>query len=77
MTKMCEMGEEPDRRAFLERLFSFMDEKGSPITVVPAISKQPVDLFRLYHLVKERGGMVEVSTTFSLCSSSQTYYNIK
>ena len=37
-----------------------MDEKSAPITVVPAISKQPVDLYRLYHLVKERGGMVEV-----------------
>lgn len=60
LTKLCEMGEEADRRVFLERLFSYMEEKGSAITVVPAISKQPVDLYKLYNLVKERGGMVEV-----------------
>lgn len=61
LDKITAMGEEPDRRYFLERLFAFMDEKGTPITVVPAISKQPVDLYKLYHLVKERGGMVDVS----------------
>ena len=61
LDKIIAMGEEPERRAFLERLFQFMDEKGIPITVVPAISKQPVDLYKLYNLVKERGGMVDVS----------------
>ncbi|ELT95418.1 hypothetical protein CAPTEDRAFT_226262 [Capitella teleta] len=60
-SKLCEMGDEPDRRPFLERLFSFMEEKNAPISVVPAISKQPVDLFRLYFLVKEKGGLVDVT----------------
>lgn len=60
-SKLCDMGDEPDRRAFLERLFSFMDEKGTPISIVPAISKQPVDLYRLYHVVREKGGLVEVT----------------
>ena len=55
------MGDEPDRRPFLERLSMFMEDKGTPITVTPTISKQAIDLFRLYHCVKERGGMMEVS----------------
>jgi len=54
------MGEEPDRRKMLERLFAFMEERGTPIVAVPTISKMAVDLFRLYHTVKEYGGMVEV-----------------
>jgi len=54
------MGDEPDRRAMLERLFLFMEEKGTPIVAVPTISKLTVDLYRLYHMVRELGGMVEV-----------------
>ena len=60
LQKMYEMGDEPDRRPFLDRLFAFMDDKGSPITAMPMVSKQPIDLFRLYVMVKERGGLLEV-----------------
>lgn len=58
--RLCEMGDEPERRLWLEGLFSFMDDKGTPISVVPAISKNALDLYRLYHLTKEKGGLVEV-----------------
>ena len=63
------MGDEPDRKIFLDRLFYFLEEKGSPITSMPQISKQPLDLYKLYHSVKEKGGMVEVSVIllFSFC----------
>jgi len=60
MNKLAEMGDEPDRRAMLERLFLFMEEKGTPIVAVPTISKLTVDLYKLYHIVRELGGMVEV-----------------
>ena len=60
LNKLAEMGDEPDRRAMLERLFLFMEEKGTPIVAVPTISKLTVDLYRLYHMVRELGGMVEV-----------------
>ena len=33
---------------------------GSPITRVPIMAKQPLDLYRLFKLVVERGGLVEV-----------------
>ena len=60
VNKMFDMGDEPDRRPFLERLFAYMDEMGSSITAMPCISKQPIDLFKLFVVVRERGGIVEV-----------------
>ena len=65
LNRLADMGEEPDRRKMLERLFAFMDERGTPIVAVPTISKMAVDLFRLYHIVKDFGGMVEVSIALS------------
>ncbi|XP_045197043.2 trithorax group protein osa-like isoform X5 [Mercenaria mercenaria] len=59
--KLYEMGMEPGRRPFLERLFAYLDEKGTPMSNMPVISKQPIDLFRLYMIVQEKGGMVEVT----------------
>ena len=59
--RLYEMGNEMNRRPFLDRLFAFLEEKGSPITSMPVISKQPLDLFKLYVCVQEKGGMVEVS----------------
>jgi len=60
LNRLADMGDEPDRRKMLERLFAFMEERGTPIVAVPTISKLAVDLFRLYHIVKDYGGMVEV-----------------
>lgn len=54
------MDDNPERRPFLDKLLSFMEERRTPITACPTISKQPLDLYRLYILVKERGGFVEV-----------------
>lgn len=59
--KLYEMGMEPQRRPFLDRLFIYLEEKGTPITAMPVISKQPLDLYRLYLCVQEKGGMVEVT----------------
>lgn len=54
------MDDNPDRRPWLDKLLSFMEERRTPITACPTISKQPLDLYRLYILVKERAGFVEV-----------------
>lgn len=58
--KLFDMGDEPERKPFLEKLFCFMEEKGTPVTAMPMISKQPIDLFKLYGLIKEKGGLLEV-----------------
>lgn len=58
--KLYEMDDSHERRLWLDKLLHFMDERGTPITVCPTISKNPLDLFRLYLYVKERGGFMEV-----------------
>lgn len=54
------MDDNPERRMFLDKLIHFMEENNSPIASCPTISKNPLDLFKLYILVKERGGFLEV-----------------
>uniref|UniRef100_L7LY20 Putative osa n=1 Tax=Rhipicephalus pulchellus TaxID=72859 RepID=L7LY20_RHIPC len=61
LLKLYDMSEDPERRAFLDKLIMYNDERGTPITQCPTISKQPLDLFRLYLIVKDRGGFVEVT----------------
>lgn len=58
--KLYEMDDSPERRAWLDKLLAFMEERRTPITTCPTISKNPLDLFRLYMYVKERGGFMEV-----------------
>lgn len=60
LAKLYEMDENPDRRVFLDKLLGYMDELRKPVTACPTISKQPLDLFKLYVFVKERGGFMEV-----------------
>lgn len=58
------MSDSPERRAWLDKLLSFMDENKTPITACPTISKNPLDLYALYLHVRERGGFVEVSISY-------------
>ncbi|XP_014604814.1 PREDICTED: trithorax group protein osa isoform X1 [Polistes canadensis] len=60
LAKLYEMDDSMERRTWLDKLVSFMEERRSPITSCPTISKNPLDLFRLYLYVKERGGFMEV-----------------
>lgn len=54
------MDDNPDRRGWLDKLLSFMEERRTPIAACPTITKTPLDLYKLYLSVKERGGFVEV-----------------
>lgn len=63
--KLYEMDTCPDRRGWVERLLAFMEERRTPIAACPTISKQPLDLYRLYLHVRERGGFVEVCKVLS------------
>merc|ERR1719210_677337 len=69
LSRLYEMDDHPDRRPFLDKLLSFMEEKGTPITQCPTISKNPLDLFRLYLYTKERGGYLE-------CTKQKTWKDI-
>ena len=64
MIRLYELDDNPDRRLFLDKLLHYMEERGTPLTQCPTISKQPLDLYRLYHHTKERGGYLEVQLKF-------------
>uniref|UniRef100_A0A1I7UY53 ARID domain-containing protein n=1 Tax=Caenorhabditis tropicalis TaxID=1561998 RepID=A0A1I7UY53_9PELO len=50
-----------ERRMFFERLIDFCERGGEPITMVPQVSKQSIDLHRLYIGVRAKGGFQQVT----------------
>jgi len=50
----------PLRRDFFTRLVAHCERQGDPITTIPAVSKQPIDLHRLYWEVQQRDGFERV-----------------
>lgn len=61
ITKVYELGNEPERKVWVDRYLTFMEERGSPVSSLPAVGKKPLDLFRLYVCVKEIGGLAQVN----------------
>ncbi|GMS79285.1 hypothetical protein PENTCL1PPCAC_1460, partial [Pristionchus entomophagus] len=51
----------PTRRQFFEKLVDFCERHGEPITMIPQVSKQNVDLHRLYIAVRNKGGFEQVT----------------
>ena len=60
LQRLYEIDDNPDRKAWLDKLLNFMEERGTPITQCPTISKNPLDLYKLYMYTKDRGGFLEV-----------------
>ncbi|XP_019934906.2 AT-rich interactive domain-containing protein 3A-like [Paralichthys olivaceus] len=58
--KLYELDNDPQRKEFLDDLFVFMQKRGTPVNRIPIMAKQILDLYRLYKLVTEKGGLVEV-----------------
>lgn len=58
--KLYELDSDPERKAFLDDLFIFMQKRGTPINRIPIMAKQILDLYMLYKLVTEKGGLVEI-----------------
>ncbi|XP_041814110.1 AT-rich interactive domain-containing protein 1B isoform X2 [Chelmon rostratus] len=61
ITRLYEMGSEPERRLWVDRYLSFMEERGTPVPNLPAVGKKPLDLCRLYLAVREIGGLAMVN----------------
>nr|XP_014352995.1 PREDICTED: AT-rich interactive domain-containing protein 3A-like [Latimeria chalumnae] len=57
---LYELDDDPKRKEFLDDLFSFMQKRGTPVNRIPIMAKQVLDLYSLYRLVTEKGGLVEV-----------------
>ncbi|KAL7867871.1 hypothetical protein SRHO_G00092550 [Serrasalmus rhombeus] len=58
--KLYELDNDPNRKEFLDDLFTFMQKRGTPVNRIPIMAKQVLDLYKLYKLVTEKGGLVEV-----------------
>ncbi|XP_063057115.1 AT-rich interactive domain-containing protein 3A isoform X2 [Engraulis encrasicolus] len=58
--QLYELDGDPKRKEFLDDLFSFMQKRGTPVNRIPIMAKQVLDLYMLYMLVTEKGGLVEV-----------------
>uniref|UniRef100_A0ABD2WKI5 Protein dead ringer n=1 Tax=Trichogramma kaykai TaxID=54128 RepID=A0ABD2WKI5_9HYME len=54
------LSNDPERKIFLDNLFKFMQERGTPINRLPIMAKHVLDLYELYNLVVARGGLVDV-----------------
>ncbi|XP_069482930.1 AT-rich interactive domain-containing protein 3C [Ambystoma mexicanum] len=58
--QLYELDEDPKRKEFLDDLFSYMQKRGTPVNRIPIMAKQVLDLYSLFRLVTEKGGLVEV-----------------
>ncbi|XP_042687174.1 AT-rich interactive domain-containing protein 3C [Centrocercus urophasianus] len=58
--QLYELDDDPKRKEFLDDLFSFMQKRGTPVNRIPIMAKQVLDLYTLYRLVTDKGGLVEV-----------------
>uniref|UniRef100_A0A8C9S567 AT-rich interactive domain-containing protein 3 n=1 Tax=Scleropages formosus TaxID=113540 RepID=A0A8C9S567_SCLFO len=58
--QLYELDDDEKRKEFLDDLFTFMQKRGTPVNRIPIMAKQVLDLYTLYKLVTEKGGLVEV-----------------
>ncbi|XP_063309463.1 AT-rich interactive domain-containing protein 1A [Pelobates fuscus] len=61
ITKLYELGVEPERKMWVDRYLSFTEEKAMGMTNLPAVGRKPLDLYRLYMSVKDIGGLTQVN----------------
>ncbi|KAJ7985665.1 hypothetical protein DPEC_G00354420 [Dallia pectoralis] len=61
ITRLYELGPEPERKMWVDRYLGFIEEKAMGMTNLPAVGRKPLDLFRLYVSVKEIGGFAQVN----------------
>ncbi|TSO05451.1 AT-rich interactive domain-containing protein 1A [Bagarius yarrelli] len=61
ITRLYELGTEPERKMWVDRYLAFAEEKSMGMTNLPAVGRKPLDLFCLYASVKEIGGLMQVN----------------
>lgn len=65
--KQYELGDEPQRKKFLDTFKDFMEQNGTPCLRVPMADNTnniPLDLYKLYREVCRRNGMPEVNNKY-------------
>ncbi|XP_058470891.1 AT-rich interactive domain-containing protein 1B-like isoform X4 [Solea solea] len=86
IARLYELGAEPERRSWVERYLTFMEDRGTPVAQLPAVGKKPLDLWKLYMAVREIGGLAmvnknkkwrELSTNLNVGTSSSSASSLK
>ncbi|CAB1416967.1 unnamed protein product [Pleuronectes platessa] len=86
ISRLFELGVEPERRGWVERYLTFMEERGTAVSQLPIVGKKPLDLWKLYLAVREIGGLAmvnknkkwrELSTTLNVGTSSSSASSLK
>ncbi|CAF4889879.1 unnamed protein product, partial [Rotaria magnacalcarata] len=60
--RLLKSGIESDRRVFCQRLKAIWQEQSIFCQSHPTITNQILDLYKLYHLVQEKQGYLEITT---------------
>ncbi|KAH7727559.1 Protein CFI-1 [Aphelenchoides avenae] len=58
--QLYDISDDPKRKEWLDDWLSFMHRIGKPVTRIPIMAKQVLDLYELYRLVVQHGGLVEI-----------------
>uniref|UniRef100_A0A1I7SC37 ARID domain-containing protein n=1 Tax=Bursaphelenchus xylophilus TaxID=6326 RepID=A0A1I7SC37_BURXY len=58
--QLYELSDDKKRKEWLDDWFMFMHKKGKSVTRIPIMAKQVLDLYELYRLVVQHGGLVEI-----------------
>jgi len=66
---LFEFDTNPERATWILKYLNSMASVGTPLTKCPPMHKEPLDLFKLYHIVISEGG-------FDKCSSNKTWKKI-
>ncbi|KAM4541350.1 AT-rich interactive domain-containing protein 1B-like isoform 1-T1 [Fundulus diaphanus] len=86
ISRLYDLGAEPERRSWVERYLTFMEERGTPVSQLPVVGKKPLDLWKLYIAVREIGGLAmvnknkkwpELSNTLNVGTSSSSASTLK
>ncbi|CAF0821182.1 unnamed protein product [Didymodactylos carnosus] len=85
-SRLRELSDEPERHLFVDRLQKLWEEHHVVCRNLPSISKQTIDLYKLYLLVKEQNGFQEVAknkhwreiaSKLNIINSSSAAFNVK
>ena len=58
---LMEPRDEAGRVEFIEEIWKLHEDKGQALRSVPLMKQKPLDLFKLYHIVKKYGGVEHVN----------------
>uniref|UniRef100_A0A1I7TQZ3 ARID domain-containing protein n=2 Tax=Caenorhabditis tropicalis TaxID=1561998 RepID=A0A1I7TQZ3_9PELO len=58
--QLYELSDDVKRKEWLDDWLNFMHRIGKPVTRIPIMAKQVLDLYELYRLVVQHGGLVEI-----------------